>query len=117
MKKKLLCAVLSVTMVSSILTGCGSKGSAAPAEDAAPAEEKSTDTAETTDAADTTEEAAPTEEALTTDDITLKVWESTGGPDEFIKQAGEKFTEKYPNIKTNTQPCMVYRTISFHVIL
>lgn len=99
MKKKLLCAVLSVTMVSSILTGCGSKGSAAPAEDAAPAEEKSTDTAETTDAADTTEEAAPTEEALTTDDITLKVWESTGGPDEFIRQAGEKFTEKYPNIK------------------
>lgn len=36
---------------------------------------------------------------LTTDEITLKVWESTEGPDEFIKQAGEKFTEKHPNIK------------------
>lgn len=30
--------------------------------------------------------------------ITLKVWESLLGPDDFIKQAGEKFTEKYPNI-------------------
>ncbi|WP_425956123.1 maltose ABC transporter substrate-binding protein [Xylanimonas sp. McL0601] len=30
--------------------------------------------------------------------IELKVWESLLGPDDFIKQAGEKFTEKYPNI-------------------
>lgn len=28
--------------------------------------------------------------------VTLKVWESLDGPDEFIKQAGEKFTAKYP---------------------
>lgn len=30
--------------------------------------------------------------------VTLKVWESTNGPDQFIKKAGEAFTAKYPNI-------------------
>ena len=34
-------------------------------------------------------------------DVTLTVWESTGGPDEFIKQAGEAFTKLYPHIKIN----------------
>lgn len=34
-------------------------------------------------------------------DVILTVWESTGGPDEFIKQAGEAFTKLYPNIKIN----------------
>jgi len=31
--------------------------------------------------------------------VTLKVWESTNGPDEFIRKAGEAFTAKNPNIK------------------
>ena len=31
--------------------------------------------------------------------ITLTVWESTNGPDEFIKQAGAIFEEIHPNIK------------------
>ncbi len=35
---------------------------------------------------------------ITGDPVTLKVWESIDGPDEWIKQAGAKFTEKYPNI-------------------
>ncbi len=30
--------------------------------------------------------------------VTLSVWESNNGPDEFIKQAGAAFTKKYPNI-------------------
>ena len=30
--------------------------------------------------------------------ITLTVWESTNGPDEFIKQAGEAFTKTHPNV-------------------
>ena len=34
-------------------------------------------------------------------EVTLTVWESTGGPDEFIKQAGEAFTKLYPHIKIN----------------
>ncbi|WP_304221386.1 maltose ABC transporter substrate-binding protein [Gracilinema caldarium] len=32
-------------------------------------------------------------------DVTLTVWESTNGPDEFIKQAGVAFTQRYPKIK------------------
>jgi arabinogalactan oligomer/maltooligosaccharide transport system substrate-binding protein len=30
--------------------------------------------------------------------VTLTVWESTSGPDEFIKQAGEAYTALHPNI-------------------
>ncbi len=30
--------------------------------------------------------------------IELTVWESTGGPDEFIRQAGERYTDKNPNV-------------------
>lgn len=30
--------------------------------------------------------------------VTLTVWESTNGPDEFIKQAGEAFTKTHPNV-------------------
>ena len=31
--------------------------------------------------------------------ITLTVWESLLGPDEFIKQAGAKYTESHPNVE------------------
>ena len=31
--------------------------------------------------------------------ITLTVWESLSGPDEFIKQAGEAYTKTHPNVK------------------
>lgn len=31
-------------------------------------------------------------------EVTLKVWESTEGPDKFIREAGEAFTAQYPNI-------------------
>ncbi|MBQ7158999.1 MAG: maltose ABC transporter substrate-binding protein [Treponema sp.] len=30
--------------------------------------------------------------------ITLTVWESTNGPDEFIRQAGEIYTQSHPNV-------------------
>ncbi len=30
--------------------------------------------------------------------IELTVWESTGGPDEFIRQAGQRYTDKNPNV-------------------
>ena len=33
--------------------------------------------------------------------VVLTVWESTNGPDEFIKKAGEAFTAKHPNITIN----------------
>ena len=35
--------------------------------------------------------------------ITLTVWESTQGPDEFIKKAGEIFEESHPNVKIKFQ--------------
>lgn len=41
--------------------------------------------------------AAP-ETSLPAEPVTLKVWESLQGPDEFIKQAGAKFTEQNPNV-------------------
>ena len=36
--------------------------------------------------------------SLTKDDITLTVWESKDGPDEFIRKAGDSFHKLYPNI-------------------
>lgn len=93
MKRKALATLLAVSMVAATLAGCGKT-----TEPQTTGEEKTDETEEV----ETTEEEANTstgEAALTTDEITLKVWESTGGPDEFIRQAGAKFTEKYPNIK------------------
>ena len=39
-----------------------------------------------------------TNSSLTKDDITLTVWESKDGPDEFIRKAGDSFHKLYPNI-------------------
>ena len=39
-----------------------------------------------------------TNNSLTKDDITLTVWESKDGPDEFIRKAGDSFHKLYPNI-------------------
>ncbi|MDO5521213.1 MAG: maltose ABC transporter substrate-binding protein [bacterium] len=77
MKKKMVALVLGVSIMGSMITGCGDKGGS---EDAATATQGGT-----------------TE--LTKDNITLKVWESSGQTEEFIKQAGAEFTKKYPNIK------------------
>lgn len=38
------------------------------------------------------------ETSMPSEPVTLKVWESLQGPDEFIKQAGAKFTAQYPNV-------------------
>jgi len=86
MKRKLLAIVMTVMLVGTMTTACGKK-----------------ETATTEDTTVTTTEGtpAPTEAAVTevaTEPITLKVWESTKGPDEFIKQAGAAFTAKNPNI-------------------
>lgn len=34
-------------------------------------------------------------------DVTLTVWESLQGPDEFIKQAGKAYSDLHPNVKIN----------------
>lgn len=81
MRKKLLAISMVAAMLAGTLTGCGGNGSN-----------------DSTTAANNSGSDDAGQAELTTDDITLKVWESTEGPDEFIRQAGEKFTEIYPNI-------------------
>ncbi len=77
MRRKIISLVMATALVMATLTGCG----------------KADNTNKNTDNSDKNVEGE-----ITTENITLKVWESTEGPDEFIRQAGEKFTEKYPNI-------------------
>lgn len=81
--KKYLAFVLALIMVLSVLTGCGSE----PAKDP----ENGGNVAE----GGQSYQGIP----LTDEDITLVVWESTSGADEFIIQAGKAFTAMYPNIK------------------
>lgn len=77
MRKKLVAMLMSGLMVSMVMAGCGNNG-----------------------ADNRTEPNSNSngEGGLTTDEITLKVWESSGETEEFIKQAGEEFTKLYPNI-------------------
>ena len=42
-----------------------------------------------------------TSKAASKEQVTLTVWESLNGPDEFIKQAAEAYTAKNPNVKVN----------------
>lgn len=74
-----MAVALVVTMAATAFTGCGksktSSGNAVEVKDFDPGIEIDTKSK-----------------------IELTVWESTGGPDEFIKAAGESFTKLYPNI-------------------
>lgn len=89
-KRGIVSVLLATTMVASLLTGCGSKN----AGNKNNGDDKTT---QTTESQETSEEEAGNG-GLTTDKITLKVWESSGQTEDFIKQAGEAFTAKYPNI-------------------
>ena len=65
------------------LTGCGSESANTPNDSDTPVE------------GGQSYQGIP----LTSEDITLVVWESTSGADEFIIQAGKAFTAMYPNIR------------------
>lgn len=93
LSKKLIAALLGGTMVCMSLAGCGGNGADQAAQE--PAQDTTKDSAQAAPEADS---AADGEAALTTDEITLVVWESSGQTEDFIKQAGEAFTQKYPNI-------------------
>ncbi|MBU3805032.1 MAG: maltose ABC transporter substrate-binding protein [Candidatus Cellulosilyticum pullistercoris] len=80
MKLKKVALLTVMCMVGAMGVGCGNNG-----EGVAASTEPSGNKSET-------------EVNITSDPVTLTVWESTGGPDEFIKQAGEAFTKQYPNI-------------------
>lgn len=84
MKKKLLAVLMSALLVGTLFTACGNKEGA-----------KDTPKVEDNKGGETKEE---TNNEVSTEPVTLTVWESTLGPDEFIKQAGTAFTAKYPNI-------------------
>jgi len=97
MKKKILAALLVTAIAIAGCSGGASTGgnatasqapaSSAPATTAATAEPATSEPA--TSAPATTDSAAPVE---------LTVWESNQGPDEFIQQAGDAFTQLHPNI-------------------
>ena len=78
MRKKVISVLMCAAMTMTMLTGCGGNGS---------------------NAGGNVDTSAVGEDGLTTEDITLKVWESSGETEEFIKQAGEAFTKLHPNIK------------------
>ena len=97
MRRKIMAVALVASMAATMLVGCGGGGG---------------NVVETTTGGGSTNngeasvggvvegyESYTKRTDLTQDEITLTVWESQDGPDEFIKQAGEKFTEIYPNIK------------------
>ncbi len=48
---------------------------------------------------------------LTEDEITLTVWESADGIDEWIKKAGESFNKLYPNIKIDYKTVEIDRVV------
>lgn len=84
MRKKILSAALVLAMTATAFTGCGKTSSGREATDF-----------------DASKIQFDPGVELTKDKITLTVWESAQGPDEFIRIAGKKFEEKYPNIKIN----------------
>lgn len=82
MKKKLLAIMLALALLGSAIAGCNSDGDTTDATTEKPSDSATT----TTKAPDTTKP------------VELVVWESTLGPDEWVKQAGEEFTALHPNI-------------------
>lgn len=84
MKKKILSVALVAAMATTMFVGCGKKDSGADI-----------------DGIDVKAIDFKTAQQLTTEDITLTVWESNSGPDEFIEAAGKCFTKLYPNIHIN----------------
>lgn len=84
MKKKILSVALVAAMATTMFVGCGKKNTGADI-----------------DGIDVNAIDFKTGQQITTEKITLTVWESSAGPDEFIKAAGECFQKLYPNISIN----------------
>lgn len=82
MKKRILSVALVTAMATTMLAGCGAGKTESKHSDV---DVKSID-------------FKTNQTVNTTDKIELTVWESSAGPDEFIKLAGEYFNELYPNI-------------------
>ena len=75
--KKLLTVFMAILLTAALITGCGSTSTpSAPTGSSPGASSTSTQSQKPSDSAEK---------------IELTVWESTGGPDEFIQKAGEEF--------------------------
>ena len=120
MKKKLLSAILSMTMVAALLAGCGS--SAAPAADSAPAAEEAAPAA-AEEAAPAAEEAAPAADtaasaggqkvgvSMPTKD--LQRWNQDGANmEKELKAAGYEVDLQYASNDVQTQLSQVENMIS-----
>ena len=88
MKKRVLTLLLASVMLVFALSACASES---------PSPSSAGSGSNDNNASDNSGNENPPA-GLTSDEITLTVWESDNGPDEFIKQAGEAFTALYPNI-------------------
>ena len=109
MKKKLLCALLCVSMVATALVGCGAK-EAAPAEEAPAAEEAAPAEDAAAEEAPAAEEAAPAEDAAadpvaaliaaTTAPVDLTIWAAEEDQTMF-KEMAEAFAAQYPEVTFN----------------
>ena len=117
MKKKLLSALLSVAMVATLLTGCGS--AAAPAEEAAATEEAAPAEEEAAPAEDATAEEAPAADAagglvgvaMPTKD--LQRWNQDGTNMEAqLKEAGYEVDLQYASNDIQTQVSQIENMIS-----
>lgn len=106
MKQKLLSLLLCpVILAGAMLTGCGSDSGKDSSSKNLSVQKNDGKTDEANSGSSENSGGNVTDEhhyegiELTEDEVELTVWESTAGADEFVIQAGEKFTEKYPNIK------------------
>lgn len=103
MKKRVLAILCSSVLAVSMLAGCGSAASNAPAS----AKTETKTEAKTTEATDTTAAAKQTDgknlPVLTTEPLTITLWDiSTEEPNKSIAEAAvARFTADYPNITVN----------------
>lgn len=96
MKKKLFAIFMIMIMVLASFAAC--KGKDEGKDDKNKTGDVTDSKDKTDDKDDKKDDKKDDNKDVATEPVTLTVWESTGGPDEFIKQAGKAFTAKYPNI-------------------
>lgn len=97
MKRKIMAMALAASMAATMLAGCSGGGGGNVETTTKGSGETASSGAAQGGVVDGYESYVKRTDL--TDDVELTVWESADGPDEFIKQAGDKFTEIYPNIK------------------
>lgn len=96
--KRLLSLVLASALCIGTLAGCGNKDNGGTADSSSAGGGANVSSSGSTSASTADESSLP---AMTTDEITLTYVHFDNDP--LVKYLAEKFTEKYPNIKVETQ--------------